>query len=168
MDEQYTGFLVNPKNIKLHRQYFNEMCRLLGIKVLYRAPREETKGYNGHGELETFYTEPIQVSCIYDEHPNQKTMRKLGWNAELADSSVLIHVPYDLPQIQAGALFEIPAGIDGAPNRLFKVLRMSSTAIYPASITCELGPVYEDRSEISDTIDFTKSNFNVLIDPEDN
>lgn len=167
MEDTDLGFLLKGKNLKLHRQYFSEMCRLLGIKVLYRAPREETKGYNGYGELETFYTEPIKVSCIYDEHPNQKTMRKLGWDAELSDSSTVIHVPFDLPQLQAGCLFEIPAGIDGAPNRLFKVLRMTNIAIYPASVACELGPILEDKSEMSDTIDFTRSNFNVLIDPED-
>ena len=36
-DNEKYGLLLNS-NIKLHRQYFREMCRLLGINVLYRAP----------------------------------------------------------------------------------------------------------------------------------
>ena len=38
--EQKYGQLLN-QNIKLHRQYFREMCKLLGIYVIYRAPRPD-------------------------------------------------------------------------------------------------------------------------------
>lgn len=39
MDNKY-GILLND-NIKLHRIYFKEMCKLIGIKVVYRAPRPD-------------------------------------------------------------------------------------------------------------------------------
>lgn len=58
------------------------MTKLLGINVIYRAPREG-KSYSGYGELESFYYEPILVGCIFNEHPNQWTMKKLGWDSEL-------------------------------------------------------------------------------------
>lgn len=77
MDNKDTGLLLNASNIKLHRQYFSEMVKLIGIQVLYRAPREG-KTYNGYGELDTFYYEPIKIGCIFNEHPTQWTMKKLG------------------------------------------------------------------------------------------
>ena len=137
MENFDTGYLLNKQNIQLHRSWFKQMCQLLGLKVLYRAPRPG-KTYNGYGELESFYFEPIIVDCIFDEHPNQKSMKKMGWNAELQENPIVIHVPYDLEGIQAGALFTIPSGLDNAEPRTFRVLQLSNIAIYPASISCEL------------------------------
>lgn len=167
MEKNDTGILINPTNIKIHRDYFKQMCKLLGINVLFRAPRPGSKTYNGYGELDTFYEQASLVSCIFDEHTPQKTMRKLGWNTELSDSSTVIHVPYDLKGLQAGALFIIPSGLDNTEGRVFKVLRMSNIAVYPASISCELGPVLVNTSQKEETHDFTKSNFNLLDDDSD-
>ena len=38
MDNRY-GRLITP-DIKLHRKWFDEMVRLIGIQVVYRAPRK--------------------------------------------------------------------------------------------------------------------------------
>ena len=105
-------------------------------------------------------------------------MRKLGWNAELAETSVVIHVPYDLEGLRVGCRFDLPAGIDGAAKRKFKVLRMSTVSVYPASVACELGPVLDnlitnpatpsDVTDPEDVInDFDETNFNLLNDESD-
>ena len=174
MERTDTGLLLIEPNIKLHRRYFKEMVKLLGINVQYRAPKDDIVKYNNYGEMgsrvseiEANYEPPVTIGCIYDEHPSQKNMRKLGWNAEMADSSVIIHVQYDLPKLQAGALFEIPAGIDHAEPRLFRVLRISNIAAYPASVACELGPVLIDTIPREVVDDFTQSNFNILADEEE-
>lgn len=167
MENTNTGVLLNEQNIKLHRLYFKQMCQLHGIKVLYRAPVSAAKHYNGYGELDTYYQQPVSISCIWDEHPVQKTMKKLGWNAELSDATSVIHVPYDIPELQAGCLFIIPAGLDHAEARIFKVLRMTNIAIYPASIACELGPVLVNADERAATNDFRNTNFNLLSEEED-
>lgn len=163
-----TGLLLNPNNIKLHRTYFNQMCKLVGINVLYRSPIPNTKTYNGYGELDTFYNPAKVVSCIFDEHPQQKSMKKLGWNAELSDSTSVIHVPYDLEGLEAGGLFIIPSGLDKTQGRVFKVLQLSNIAVYPASISCEIGPVYINTDEKSTVDDFRHTNFNLLADEEEN
>ena len=51
------GILLN-KNILLHRNYFNEMCKLIGIYVIYRAPYPG-KHWTTYAELETNYDKPI-------------------------------------------------------------------------------------------------------------
>lgn len=167
MNNSDTGILLNDQNIKLHRQWFKQMTKLLGINVIYQAPKDteiNSKSYSMYGELYPDLEDAIVVGCIFDEHPTQKTMRKLGWNAELADSNVVIHVPYDLPGIQAGAKFIIPSGIDSAEPRVFKVLRMSNIAVYPASIACELGPALIDELDQKLIYNFDESNFNLLDD----
>lgn len=166
MENKDTGLLLNEKNLKLNRFYFEQMVRLRGINVLYRAPRE-SKQYDMHGELDSLYYEPQVVGCIYDQHTDQKTMKKLGWNAEREESTPVIHVPYNLEKLQAGALFIIPSGLDKAEGRVFKVLDMSSIAIYPCSIACKLGPVLKNEFERSQIEDFKSSNFNLLNEEDD-
>ena len=165
MDAKDTGILLNPNNIKLHRHYFSEMVKLLGIKVIFRAPRQG-KDYNGYGELDSFYCEPVVVGCIFDEHPKQWTMKKLGWNSELQESLSLINVPYDLEGLQVGALFIIPSALDDAKGRLFKVTRMYTESVYPASVCCEIGPIWEDSFEKSQ-FEHKKDNFSVLSEEEE-
>lgn len=137
------GVLLNEHNIKLNRTYFNQMLRLIGIEVVYRAPKKG-KSWTTYAEIDKNYQSAEPTGCIFDDHPNQYTMKKLGWVAELADNACLISVPYDLHDLQVGALFIIPSGIDKAQGRLFKVSRMSTTMLYPASITCEIVPEFED------------------------
>ena len=70
------GVLLNS-NTKLHRQWFREACRLLGIWVLYRAPKPD-KQYTTYAEIESNYEEPILVGCMFHDHPDQQTLKKLG------------------------------------------------------------------------------------------
>ena len=159
------GLLLN-KDIKLHRQYFKEMVKLLGINCIYKAPRP-SKEYDDHGELDSKYYEPKIVGCIFQEHPDQKTLKKQGWVAELQEGSSMIHVPYDLPHLEQGALFIVPSGLDHAKGRVFRVIQMQNIMVYPASIACEIAPEYEDTVEKANIVDFSKNTFTVLADNED-
>lgn len=154
------GLLLN-NDIKLHRGYFDEMIRLLGIQVIYRAPLPD-KHYTTYAEIESNYAEPILVGCIFDEHPTQQTLKKMGWVAELQQNSSFIHVPYDLPKLQQGALFIVPSGIDNAKGRLFRVVSMSTSMVYPASITCEIVPEYENTYVPETNDDYVHSTDNLL------
>lgn len=154
------GLLLN-NDIKLHRGYFDEMIRLLGIQVIYRAPLPD-KHYTTYAEIESNYAEPILVGCIFDEHPTQQTLKKMGWVAELQQNSSFIHVPYDLPNLQQGALFIVPSGIDNAKGRLFRVVSMSTSMVYPASITCEIVPEYENTYIPETNDDYVHSTDNLL------
>lgn len=154
------GLLLNS-DIKLHRRYFDEMIRLLGIQVIYRAPLPD-KHYTVYAEIESNYDQPILVGCIFDEHPTQQTLKKMGWVAELQQNSSIIHVPYNLPNLQQGALFIIPSGIDNAQGRLFRVVNMSTTMVYPASISCEIVPEYENTYMAETNDDYVHSTDNLL------
>ena len=42
------GVLLTP-DIKLHRRYFDEMVKLIGIRVIYRSPKKD-KEYTQYAE----------------------------------------------------------------------------------------------------------------------
>ena len=164
MNEGKYGALLTP-DAKLHRKYFEELVQLLGIKVFYRAPKSN-KSYSNYTEIESLYYPPLEVGVIFDEHPTQQTLKKMGWVSELQENASVIHVPYDLDKLQQGSLFFIPSGLDNVPSRLFRVTKMSNSMVYPASITCEIVPEFEN-TYIEDNNNFKHSSFNLLAEEDD-
>ena len=158
MDNRY-GRLITP-DIKLHRKWFDEMVRLIGIQVVYIAPRKD-KHWTSFAEIESNYQPSIVIGCIFDEHPTQQTMKKIGWVSELQKDSSLIHIAYDTPDIQQGALFIVPSGLDDGKGRLFRCVKLTNSIVYPASIACEIVPEYEDTYQNTNN-DFMHSSFNLL------
>lgn len=154
------GILLND-DIKLYRKYFEEMVQLWGIQCIYRAPKKD-KHYTTYAEIDSNYQEPEQVGVIFTDHPDQKTLKKIGWVSELQEDASLIHVPYNLHDIQQGALFYIPSGIDEAAYKLFRVTELSNIMVYPSSITCAIVPEFEDKLPLSSVKDYSISNFNLL------
>ena len=75
------GVLLTP-DMKIHRKYFEEMTKLIGIQVFYRAPKPG-KTYTNYTEIISNYYDPIQVGVIFDEHPTQQTLKKMQWVSEL-------------------------------------------------------------------------------------
>lgn len=153
------GTLLTP-DMKLYRKYFDELVKLQGIKVVYYAPKTD-KHYTLHGELFSNYQEPEVIGCIFSEYPDQRSMRKKGWVVELQDGASLISVPFDLHDLQRGALFAIPSGIDNTQGRLFRVESLITTMIYPSSVTCEIVPEWEDTLPDS-KLDRQHTDFNFL------
>lgn len=151
MDNNNFGLLLNDKNIKLNRFYFDQMAKMIGVKLIYRAPKP-SKDYTTYGEIDTMFEQPVAVWGIYVEHPTQQTMRKLGWNSELLAEAIVLEVPYDLQGLQQGGLFTVPTGVDGGVGRVFQITQMTTLSIYPASVTVAAVPYYPN--------DFTQSAFN--------
>lgn len=165
MNEPKYGLLLN-NNAKLYRGYFNEMVSLIGVQVIYRSPKKD-KHWTTYAEIDSNYNPPIIVGCIFDEHPTIKTLKKMGWVSELQPNSSIIHVPYDTPNLQVGALFIIPSGIDNTKGRVFRVVSMETIFVYPASVALEIVPEYEN--DFNDSLLNHKNNsFNLLTEEEDN
>lgn len=156
------GILYN-QDIKLHRKYFKQMTKLIGINCIYKEPLSKST-YDSHGDLDADYKKGVVVGCIFQEHPDQKTLKKMGWVAELQETSSIIHVPYDLPGLQVGALFIVPSGLDQAEGRVFRVISMQTIMVYPASIACEIAPEYEDIDEPTLHTDFSDQTNTLLVD----
>lgn len=154
------GTLLHEQDLSRQKRYFLEMCRLIGINVLYRAPKPD-KHWTTYAEIDGNYESPRLIGCIFNEHPDQKTMKKLGWAAELQEEAALISVPYDLAGLQVGSLFSIPDVFDKQGGRLFRVVELSTIMMAPASITCRLVPEYKDTWNPSQS-DHTNNTFTYL------
>lgn len=159
------GVLITP-DIKLHRKWFKELTRLIGINVIYKPVSEPNKQYNINGEAITDYLSPVLVGCIFEEHPKQQTTKKLGWNAELQEDASIIHLPYDLKGLQKDCLVIVPSGIDNTQGRVFRIVRISNIMIYPASFACEIVPEYANNFDESQ-LTHPKDTFNLLNEEED-
>lgn len=159
MNSNY-GFLISEEDLLLQRQYFEEMADAIGVKVLHRAPRPG-KAYTTYGEIDSNYFEPELVSCIFDEHPHPRTMKKLGWNTELESQAAIISVPYDLQGLQQGSLFLIPSAFDNTKARLFRVTKITSIMIVPCSLTCQIVPEYENTFS-NNSYSHKSDSFNLL------
>ena len=170
MKHQKYGTLLTP-DIRQHRQYFREMVKLLGIRVLYRKPKSHQSKYTSYAEMDASYDPPILIGCIFDEHPTQRTLKMMGWVSELQENSSFIHVDYDLP-LEQGGLFIIPSGLDEGKGRLFRIVRMQNSIVYPASIVCEIVPEYIDNFETIADMDheaiIASEDFNILQDEDIN
>ena len=87
--------------------------------------------------------------------------------SELSESALVINFPYDTPYIETGCIVLVPSGLDNAPPRMFRIARMSTIMIYPASIACECVPEYNDVLPRSQVEDFRNSSTNVFMRDED-
>lgn len=163
MNNDKYGILFG-KDIKLFRFWFNELVKLQGIYVWYRTPKLGDKYYTEYTEAKSNeYTEPKLVGCIFTEHPDQSTLKKMGWVSELQEGASIIHLPYDLQGLQKDSLITIPSGIDGAEGRVFRVIKMTTIMVYPASIACEVVPEYTNTFSDSD-FNHSFDNFDLLSD----
>lgn len=160
------GILFHENDIKLHRKYFADMVKFWGVQASYYAPRQG-KHYTTYGEIESNYCEPIKIGVLFNEHPDQRTAKKLGWDNELDTSTILVTAPYDTPSIQVGSLFSFPAAVDGGEPRLYRVVRMKTSMILPSGIVCECAPEYKDEYNTAD-YSFKTSSVNIVGREEDN
>lgn len=136
------------KDVLILRKFFKELCELRGINVLYRAPKEG-KNYTNFTEIESNYKEIQPTSVLFEDYPLQDTMRKVGWVPELMEGQSIIHVQYDLTDLQVGCLFYIPSGLDNAEGRLFRVVKMSNIMQFPDRMICALVPEYSTTNVVS-------------------
>lgn len=162
-DENY-GTLLQGNNIKLNRQWFEQMARLIGVKVIYKSPLSE-KPYTQAGEVQSNYSSPVAAWVIFNEHPEPRTMKKLGWDSELDTDAIVMSVPYNLENVVQGGLFIIPSAFDNTKGRVFQITKLSSIMIYPATITCELVPYYSDDFP-QNNLNHDTNNFNLLENEE--
>ena len=131
----------------MFRKYFQEMLRKYGIDCSYFAVKEGTAEYNVNGEFSAEYENPMGTQVLFDQVPKISTLKKLGWNTATDDSQPLVHVDYDLPNLQVGCLFSIEDPLRPGKGKLFRITKMSIGIIYPMCVTAQVVAVLGDQVE---------------------
>lgn len=63
-------------------------------------------------------------------------------------------------------MFIIPDALNPKQGRVFRVVEMSVGLVYPASITCEIVPEWQNNFE-SAQLAFPRTNFNLLAEEDE-
>lgn len=122
---------------KIFKKYANECLDALGIPSLFYQIKPG-KEYSAQGELGGCYYDPIRTKVIFDQAPNVRTLKKLGWVTETDTQQPLVHCKFDLPGIENGCLFSIKDPLAKSSGRLFRITKMTTSVLYPAMLTCQI------------------------------
>lgn len=133
--------LISEQEVNYLRSQFKEAVKQLGVPFRYQFPL----GNN----LDDFaqpapdgYSNELEIYGIFDGEPKLKTYRNLGWVVEKSDNlPFLIHIPFDTPNIQKGALFKTSGQITGIKERVFQVTELTTGLVCPDHIVCQIVPL---------------------------
>jgi len=155
--------LLLQNDLEIQRYYFNEALEYYGIDADYYQVKEPTTEFTSAGELSSYFYDPVPMRVIFDQVPKVNTLKKLGWVTELnQDSQPIIHVPFDTPGIQVGALFRIADPLRPGSGRLFRATKMTTGIIYPVAATLQIVAVVGDSPE--ETVTPYDGNKTIFID----
>lgn len=151
--------LLNRSDSTIFRDYFKEMCKLIGISVTYQYI--EKREITIHSEDNSTLSQPIRLDILLDEHPKLDTLNKLGWLSELNEQHpMIVHLPYDTPNLTVDARITIES-IDGlARPRVYRITRIKNDLEYPESYTCTIAPVVDQipQNNHYNSINYEKLN----------
>lgn len=138
--------LLTRKDAKLHRRYFEEMCKLIGQSVGYQYVIKQEMTI--HSEDNSTLSMPIRIDVLFDENPQTDTLNKLGWVSELNEQKpIVVNLPYNTPNLTVNARIIIET-VDGLNRpRVFKVTTIKADLEYPDAYTCALAPVYDQYTQ---------------------
>lgn len=150
--------LLTTEDITMFQEWFKEMVKLRGISVIYRYPVNEEVSI--HSEIKANFSEPINLDIIFEEVPQVKTLKRIGWVSEDPnDKPYIAMLPIDTPYLQTKSRILIPPIGQAIPGRWFEVTSIHSILEYPACYTCTLAPVFESKSE---KLDHSETNYNYI------
>lgn len=137
---------IIQNDAKIFKKYADECLSMYGIPSLYYQIKPG-KDYSAVGELSGCYYDPVRTKVIFDQAPNIRTLKKLGWVTEADTQQPLVHVMFDLPGIEIGCLFSIKDPLTKASGRLFRITKMTTSILYPAMLTCQIVAVVGTEPE---------------------
>lgn len=150
--------LLTQDDVQLFQQWFKEACMLYGIPVKYRYPITDTEQVTIHGEIQSEFSEEIDMDVIFQENPPVKTLKRIGWVAEKPDDKPYIAMlPLDAPYLQTKARIMIPPIGQAIPGRWFEVTSIQSQLEYPDCYICTLAPLFNTNEPKTD---YCETNYN--------
>lgn len=152
--------LIVPQEIEYLRKQFKFTVEQIGVEFRYKYPLNNSIDFFNQPAPEG-YSEGESVYGIFDGDPKLETYKNLGWVVEDNDNlPFLIHVPFDVPHIQRGCLFESDGQITSIESRLFQVTKLTTALVCPDHIVCQIVPLVGNTRPLTeeDERDLAKKN----------
>lgn len=157
------GLLTQPDST-IFRQFFKEMAKLRGIRVIYQYPID-MKFTQYAEENPKGFSEEIEMDIIFNENPKVTTLRKYGWVSETPeDKPYTAELPYDAKNLCKGCRISIIPPLPLAPKRVFVITDIQSNLEFPDSWICKLAPVFFKKT--GNKLDYKDKN-NVFMNLDD-
>ena len=151
------GLLTNS-DAAMFQHWFKEMVLLRGISVKYMYPLAESMTI--HSEIQSQFSEPVDIDCIFDDNPKIATLKRIGWVSENADDKpYIVSLPIDTPHLQTKCRIMIPPVGQALPGRWFEVTSIHVNLEYPDCYVCTLAPVFEKAEPYKTNNDQTNYNY---------
>lgn len=150
--------LLTQNDTCLFRDWFKEVAKLRGVSVKYCYPVDEDISI--YSEIDPKFTSPIDMDIIFQEVPEVKTLKKIGWTSEdPSDKPAIAQLPFDAPGLKTKARILIPPIGQAIEGRWFEVTSIHSLLEYPDCYTCTLAPVFDTNEP---KIDNENQNFTYI------
>ena len=152
--------LIVPEEIEYLREQFKHTVYEVGVEFQYRYPLNNNIDFFNQPAPDG-YSERMPVFGIFEGAPKLTTYRTLGWVVEKTDNlPFLIHVPFDVPHIQRGCLFEIDGQVTSIETRLFQVTQLTTGLVCPDHIVCQIVPLVGNHRPLTEQTerDIAKKN----------
>lgn len=156
------GFLTREDST-LYQSWFKEMARLRGFTVEYQyvvKPDQTIYGETTPNKL----SDPITIDVIYEQNPNVKTLRNIGWiNEDPNDKPYIMMLPFDVPNLTAEAVITVPPYFGmrlGFKERKFRITNITTLIEYPDCYICTLAPIV--NSPKPEKPDYSDSEYNYI------
>lgn len=148
----------------IHRKYFKEVLDAYGVPSLYFQCKPK-KDYNSSGELSSRYYDPQKTKVLFEQVPQMRTLKKLGWVTELDQQQPIVHLWYDLPGIEVGCLLKVKDPFTKSSGRFFRLSKLSGIGIiYPVGLTAQIVAVA--GTDIEDTVDPYSGRKSIFLDKQ--
>lgn len=148
------------------RNYFKEMAKLLGIRVIYQYPIDMNFSMYAEEDPKGF-SEEYNMDIIFEENPKITTLRKYGWVSELPDDKpYLAQLPFDAKNLCKGCRISIIPPLPLADKRVFVITDIQSNLEFPDSWMCKLAPVFFNKTP-EKKLDEYKDKNNVFMNLSD-
>lgn len=131
---------------RIFKFYAKEALEMYGIPSEYYQCKPG-RTFTTLGELKACYYDPVRTKVIFDQAPQVRTLKKLGWVTELDAQQPIVHVMFDLPGLEVGCLFNIKDPLTIDSGRMFRITKMSTGILYPATVTCQIVAIMGDEIE---------------------
>jgi hypothetical protein len=156
---ELSGTNLIGQDIERWRDYYDEALLRRGVPAKYQYPMMASSNTQGEPVADS-YSIPEDTHIFFDAAPKVKTYKRLGWVVENdKDLPFLIHCSFHLKNLQKDCLFTFSGQYTGLPDRVFRVIELTTDIQAPDHVTCQVVPQY-DKQAVGETDREVKQKFN--------
>lgn len=144
--------LLTPsaKEILLLQRQFEEKCRMIGVEGYYYEIKDLNLSITSKWDNIHFF-DPVKINFLFEDMPNPKTLRNLGWWDDNDDTTPPIaYLPWHVNNTKEGSTYELKPAVGskielpdpiGDGSRFYEIVEVNANTIYLIYSIVKLTPL---------------------------